>query len=389
MADPVQAGSLKPDITLPGFGETLVLPSPVSKVAQAAIAQIPTEAQKGLKSITVTPDEGYKSVSPPAPPPTPPAPPPGPMLKFPSASASAGHPHLAKSLSSILGGAKLKKTTPPAIASTQAAIIKKTHVPAKAMPVYKGYDPAVAILHLEDSVTPVGRHPANFRQFQITMNGKPMMMALMAHPEKYGNPYGDGESADTGIGSLQAIKKVQAAGYHTLICLDHEDFSTIKDRWDKSSAEYSISTEINLMHMEDFTRPTLETFQKVDEIVAKSSAKGTNIIFYCGAGFGRSGVIAASVVLLENLRQIHQRGELSKEIPLKETTVLDIDDKPIQTTPEVSKAVGFVRTQDPENGTNLRARNARASLKGPTVEKDIQFNALEELEADFRAKLGK
>ena len=255
---------------------------------------------------------------------------------------------------------------------------------------------ALAIRKIEE-VLPKGRHPANFRTFEINIQatGKKMLLALAAHPEKYGSPYGDGQSENTGIGASRALNKLITAGFHTIIAFEEEESNEIKERFTKEGIEIAakkgtpVDTHFELIHMVDFSKPELSAMKKVHSLVVAASKRGQNVAFYCGAGFGRSGVMAAAVTLVENLTHKAKDKELRREMPDRTELIEDIDHNPVATTPAVKQAVEFVRTEDPENGYPLREFNARASKVGPTVEKPEQFKALEELEVDIRESYGR
>ena len=242
-----------------------------------------------------------------------------------------------------------------------------------------------------EAIRPVGKHPANFRHFKITVNGHPIKMALLAHPELYGSPYGDGAKKDTGIDSRAAIKKLHAGEYHTLIALDHFEYDVIKDRFDAISKTSAASRNIFLCHIEDLEASKPKDLQEVFDIVSISASKGSNIAFYCGAGFGRSGLLAASLKLREIIDQENNEAISSGKtlsLDLEKTVDLpDIRKKIIRTTRRVAQAIIFIREQDPEQGNNLRTYNARSSLEGPSIENQKQFLALEELEAKLCSEI--
>lgn len=302
-------------------------------------------------------------------------------------------------LAEAIKKSKLKKTAGPVIKGMDSGLGQSPPATPKfgdSIRKHYSHSQAEAILHIE-SVKPLGRHPANYRTIEINVGetGKPILLAMIAHPEKYGSAFGDGVSPDKGIDYRAAMTKLHTAGFHTLVAFEKEQTALMSDRFESAGHEIStltgkpIDSKYELIHMEDFTKPKMADMKRVHQLVVEASKKGHNIAFYCGAGFGRSGVMAAGVVLIENLLSMAKADKLTKAPQTKTDKTTNIDFQEVTTTHEVRLAVDTVRREDPETGYDLREFNARASEKGPTVEKEGQFEALEELEADIRATYGK
>ena len=188
----------------------------------------------------------------------------------------------------------------------------------------------------------------------------------MANPILFGTESPTDDPKE-GIHPRNAIDKVKAAGYTHLISLETRCFRGIKEMWGENAF---------LFDLNDFRSPTVEMLENIIRIVRMVVARGQYTLFCCHSGFGRSGVAAASVKIVELIERENPRcpSPLTAHAP-------DIKWEDVTTTELVREAVLAVRAHDPENGTDLKARNGESAIYGPTVENAEQFSALVDLEA--------
>lgn len=338
---------------------------------------------------------------PPPPPPEPPLPPPPPHGAPTIASGTkkkgtlavfgegTAHPTTKKvSMADLLAGKTLKNTEKP---SGKDSGLGPSPVqftpPGDPVRPHHTKEQAEAFRAIE-SVGTYQRHPANYRSFPIEINGKPMLIAVMAHPKIFGTPNGDGIQPHTGIDSKIALEKMLKAGFTSFIALEESDSHDIRDQ----ATEIATNLKIPLLgfenlHVEDFTGTRQRVLDQAYSIAAKTAEQGGNLAIYCGAGFGRSGTVAASIFLTQNLINQHRKkGKLKATGGDTTAKLYDQFFEEVLTTIEVARAVEFVRREDPETGVDLTAYNANSSEIGPTVETEDQFEALEILEERVRAK---
>ncbi len=227
-----------------------------------------------------------------------------------------------------------------------------------------------------ESVRPAGTHPANLRQFIVKIDGKPLIVSLLSHPEKFGSPYGSGKKVDEGIDSKATIAKLQAMGTKHLIAMDSDDFSLIQGRWLQNPEEKAY---IHALYVEDHTAPSQEILDKVHQIAQSAVRDSSHLAIYCRGGFGRSGTAACSLLIRQ---QIQMKVDLP---PIEQKAeITDFNQKLHLTTPLVAASISFMRLCDPSAENDLRIYNQRASTSETTVETETQIRALEVLESRLR-----
>ena len=246
-----------------------------------------------------------------------------------------------------------------------------------------------------ESVEPAKMHPANLRAFVINIDGFDSLISLMGHPIHLGgdlsSPVDDDDlvvfedlfedAEEQGICYRETICKLQTAGCRTLISFDTGDFEKISTEWvAQGKKRFGETLPVHQFDILDFDAPESVIFEQVYQIAAKSAKLGHHIAFYCGYGFGRSGVVATSIKIREIISiRIKLKEPLLEKAPHSEPILL-AENKTANTTPIVAEALNFIRSCDPERGNALIPKNPRASPVGPTVEELGQVRALERLE---------
>ncbi len=218
-----------------------------------------------------------------------------------------------------------------------------------------------------EALRPETRRPANIRLFEVKTDGSPLLMALMAHPEKYGTAYGSGIGKDVGIGSFATVRKVQAAGVRILVALEEHEYEVISKRWHDAAVKEGFEVESHLFHTTDHTPLTYESMTKITTLARKAVANNVGIAIYCGKGFGRSGQAGAAVIL-SNMREV---------VSGKTEHLIDMNDEKTVVSHAVYSAVSALRERDPPAGGDLTLHNGRSSENGLTVETKEQIQALE------------
>lgn len=225
-----------------------------------------------------------------------------------------------------------------------------------------------------ESNHPKGRHPANLRHFVIHLDGKPLLLTLVAHLERYGSAYGSGVGKDVGIGSMAAIKKIQATGTRYIIALEKYEFDVISSRWEAAGKQSETETFAQLIHVADHTPLTQGQLDRIYEIAMTAANTQSGLAIYCGKGFGRTGQAAASLLM----RSDQMKDGLEKDAT--ESAIVDMYGEKVVAPPLVCRTIKRLRKKDPPHGSDLIAHNGRSSEAGITVETKEQILSLAELE---------
>lgn len=119
----------------------------------------------------------------------------------------------------------------------------------------------------------------------------------MAHPERFGSPYGRGLAPDEGISFIAAFKKLFAAGINHLVAIDKFEYSIISKRWQGLENDSERKPETYLFAAEDHSPLSDDYLESIWQIAKQAAHLGEGLVIYCGMGFGRSGLAAAYIML--------------------------------------------------------------------------------------------
>ena len=221
-----------------------------------------------------------------------------------------------------------------------------------------------------EKVRPVTRHPANLRLLLLEVEKQPFLMGLMAHPEKYGTPYGSGVRENEGIDSKAAFRKLQAAGITHLVALDEFEFPIMSQRWADIGKENGKETKAHLFATQDMTPISDKSLEAICAIGKSAAKNNEGMVIYCGKGFGRSGLATVYTIL-------KMQEEARMLIRDKKTVVIeDLMKNSVNVPFHVAAAIKKVRQMDPPKGLNLKNYNGRSSEEGISIETSEQIMTL-------------
>lgn len=171
------------------------------------------------------------------------------------------------------------------------------------------------------------RVPFNYRQHQLHLFGKDLMVAAMARPDY------SGQKSHATFVSLSHLtnqkEKTAIIGFYK------ESFA---EDAEKNGFEYYH------MHLQDYAETPVESYDKVYETIKKLDQEGKKIVLHCGAGDGRSGTVLAALKLRELM--IDKPDLLKNTADRTETvTVSRPVELEVPCTPLVKMAVELIREQ--------------------------------------------
>lgn len=221
-----------------------------------------------------------------------------------------------------------------------------------------------------EELRPNTRHPANLRLLLLQLEKQPLLLALMAHPEKYGTPYGPGVGDNIGIGSMAAFRKLQAAGITHLVALEKFEYDILADRWITLGKQNKLKTHAHLFSTEDMKPVSEQSLEGILKVAQNAASVGGGMVIYCTKGFGRTGQAASHLIMNSDPARSLPR-DSGALLPVK-----DVSENEVEIPSHLAASIKALRSLDPPHGSDLKAHNSRSSSEGTSVETVDQIKAL-------------
>lgn len=175
--------------------------------------------------------------------------------------------------------------------------------------------------------------PHHFGKHICTIEGKPVVMAGMAHLVNY----------NQNRNTVDIINQLHQAGFNSIISF-HDQNQSVKNAITASGKQFSFEN----IFLADWQPFTMQQFDRFYEAVKREVANNKTVACYCGEGHGRSGTMLASLSLREVLAEkvmkdpqylYNNQARLSLPMLGKYT-----QERVVQVSPAVYEAVARART---------------------------------------------
>lgn len=213
---------------------------------------------------------------------------------------------------------------------------------------------------------PVGPS-GNFRVFKWSMEGsKPEIELGLSARHGISSRYLGGRTPG------EISSNLSTAGFRSMISLSDHDIDQVYALWTAHGADHT-----RICHpICDYSSTDYATVKTIYEYALNSAERRKNLLINCGEGFGRSGLVAAALLLFSYYEELKSTPILLREVLSKDCTRTKIKDeggKMIETTTTVKFAINSIRLGDRQRGLS--------------IETDSQIQNLEEIEKEIRREL--